>query len=276
MAIIGIAIASPFAWLLRTDDPPVSDPTPLIDACRALFPNATRNPSAPGGLELVQAGGDRGLCVYGSIETLSNLDAALIRSRRFSSIILRSSGGPVRPWLFFAESLPRRPRTIIVDGLCASSCANYLFPAGREKIVTEGSLVVWHGGPINDVTAFERILGDLADEDRQAARLDFLEIGERSEQLYRFWGVNRHLLSDTFGQAPSYDDILAATNHSASQVVGYAIPPDVLTACYQIDGLERMWHPGDSTEVVAAGSGLFERSWLARLPAGLADRDCAH
>jgi hypothetical protein len=41
--------------------------------------------------------------------------------------------------------------TVIVDEYCVSSCANYLFTAGARRIITQGSVVVWHGN------AFQKI-----------------------------------------------------------------------------------------------------------------------
>jgi hypothetical protein len=34
----------------------------------------------------------------------------------------------------------------LLDGVCMSSCANYLFIAANKKYVTRGSVVAWHGG----------------------------------------------------------------------------------------------------------------------------------
>jgi hypothetical protein len=33
----------------------------------------------------------------------------------------------------------------VIDGWCVSSCANYVFPAGRRKWILPGSVVAWHG-----------------------------------------------------------------------------------------------------------------------------------
>ena len=32
--------------------------------------------------------------------------------------------------------------------VCASSCANYLFLAGRRKVIDDGAIVIWHGSAL--------------------------------------------------------------------------------------------------------------------------------
>ena len=39
---------------------------------------------------------------------------------------------------------------VVVDGLCFSSCANYVFTAGRNKTIMAGSIVGWHGSEQQD------------------------------------------------------------------------------------------------------------------------------
>ena len=37
-----------------------------------------------------------------------------------------------------------------VNNVCLSSCANYIFPAGKTKVIKENSIVAWHGSAIQD------------------------------------------------------------------------------------------------------------------------------
>ena len=39
---------------------------------------------------------------------------------------------------------------VVVDTHCFSSCANYIFTAGRNKIIGEGAIVGWHGSAQQD------------------------------------------------------------------------------------------------------------------------------
>ena len=40
---------------------------------------------------------------------------------------------------------------VIVDELCFSSCANYIFTAGKNKIIGKDAIVGWHGSEQQDL-----------------------------------------------------------------------------------------------------------------------------
>ena len=48
--------------------------------------------------------------------------------------------------LRLGSQLAKREVTVIVDGACASSCANYLFLGSRRRAILRGSLLIFHGG----------------------------------------------------------------------------------------------------------------------------------
>ena len=39
---------------------------------------------------------------------------------------------------------------VIVDEICFSSCANYIFTAGKNKIIEKDAIVGWHGSEQQD------------------------------------------------------------------------------------------------------------------------------
>ena len=65
--------------------------------------------------------------------------------RSIRRVLLDSPGGDIRAALRLANWIVDRGADIEVVGLCASSCANYLFAAGRCKIIDDGAIVLWHG-----------------------------------------------------------------------------------------------------------------------------------
>jgi hypothetical protein len=69
--------------------------------------------------------------------------------RKIELVILDSEGGQTSEALAIAEKIERYKLDILVDGVCFSSCANYLFVSGRKKSSTIGSLVGFHGGHSN-------------------------------------------------------------------------------------------------------------------------------
>lgn len=77
-------------------------------------------------------------------------------------IVLHSGGGEVKSGIDMANAILDRQATTIVDGVCASSCANYVFVAGKKRIVNEASLLLYHGGITE--TNYERWVAEIAQD----------------------------------------------------------------------------------------------------------------
>ena len=60
-------------------------------------------------------------------------------------VLIASGGGHVAPALHMAQVIHDRGMDVEVFGQCFSSCANYIFPAGKAKSITGLGLVGWHG-----------------------------------------------------------------------------------------------------------------------------------
>lgn len=56
---------------------------------------------------------------------------------------INSSGGEDTPALAIAADMARTGATIVVDGICAGPCANYLFVAAARRTVQPGALVIF-------------------------------------------------------------------------------------------------------------------------------------
>ena len=67
-------------------------------------------------------------------------------SKDIKTIIVNCGGGDVLAAIPIAERIQSQKIDIIVDGICASSCANYFFIAANNKKVPKGSLFLLHGG----------------------------------------------------------------------------------------------------------------------------------
>lgn len=72
-------------------------------------------------------------------------EAAL--SPAIKRVELNSAGGQASTALRMAALIEARKIQVVVDGVCASSCANYLFSAGSDRSIRPGSIVLWHGAP---------------------------------------------------------------------------------------------------------------------------------
>jgi hypothetical protein len=64
---------------------------------------------------------------------------------RVTRVVVDSPGGDVMSGIRLANWIVDRHADVEVEARCASSCANYLFAAGRRKIIDDRAIVLWHG-----------------------------------------------------------------------------------------------------------------------------------
>ena len=74
------------------------------------------------------------------------LAEAKTKAQSVSLLRVRSRGGDVLGGLLLARWMTDQAVDIEVQEVCASSCANYLFPAARHKRILADALLIWHGG----------------------------------------------------------------------------------------------------------------------------------
>ncbi len=77
---------------------------------------------------------------------------SLVKGREDEITTLRvsSAGGKTDEGIKLGHWIFEHGIDVVVDGLCFSSCANYVFTAGRNKTITAGSIVGWHGSEQQD------------------------------------------------------------------------------------------------------------------------------
>lgn len=61
------------------------------------------------------------------------------------TLVIRSTGGSSYAGLVLGRYVFDFQLTVRVVDYCGSSCANYVFPAGRRKLIDRGSVIWWHG-----------------------------------------------------------------------------------------------------------------------------------
>src|SRR5881394_4155592 len=73
----------------------------------------------------------------------------LIRSKapKKTFVVKESGGGDGPAALALGILIHRHHWDVEVVGLCASSCANFIFPAGQTKYLNSHSMLLFHGGP---------------------------------------------------------------------------------------------------------------------------------
>ena len=70
---------------------------------------------------------------------------SLLQTPTITRLVITSGGGDVAAALDMAEAIHARQLDIEVPRACLSSCANYVFPAGRRKTLGRPDAVGWHG-----------------------------------------------------------------------------------------------------------------------------------
>lgn len=70
---------------------------------------------------------------------------ALMQDARVTRLVITSGGGQVDAALDLAEAVHARGLDVEVPQACMSSCANYVLPAGRRKLLGRPGVVAWHG-----------------------------------------------------------------------------------------------------------------------------------
>lgn len=69
----------------------------------------------------------------------------LLRDPAVTRLVITSGGGLVDAALDLAEAVHERRLDVEVPSSCLSSCANYVVPAGRHKLLARPGVVGWHG-----------------------------------------------------------------------------------------------------------------------------------
>ena len=62
-----------------------------------------------------------------------------------TALLIESTGGEIVVGMDFGNWVANRNLDVVVDHACLSSCANYVFVAGRSKQILPGAIVAWHG-----------------------------------------------------------------------------------------------------------------------------------
>jgi hypothetical protein len=58
---------------------------------------------------------------------------------------ISSGGGQLLPSIELADWVREKNIVVKIRGICASACANFVFPAAHEKLIVSPGLVIWHG-----------------------------------------------------------------------------------------------------------------------------------
>lgn len=84
---------------------------------------------------------------YGKLNDVGaeRLREALAGESNLRELHIASPGGDVLASISIGEQIQAHDLTVVVVGVgCASGCANYVFTPARRRVISPGSLVLWH------------------------------------------------------------------------------------------------------------------------------------
>ena len=219
------------------------------------------------------------LLVEGDISEAMYLDLRrYVQNSSIERFIVNSPGGEVSAGLSIAKLMLDHNISLEVDGICASSCANYLFVAADEKVIRDGSAVIWHGNTSQkDWREFELCgrtvsslsglpiasqnkLGELAAPHARAYRQNLYA---REREFYALVGVDEFIAR--IGQEPEYHGnfTMKITDMAKFGVENVQAPPSYGTQTFCEDFGAK--HPGSATVCLEVTSYLIEHEMNRRI-----------
>jgi len=112
---------------------------PPRTASSDLLPNAAK----PAEAAVTRKGATLGYSGHLTKEGLERLK--LLHDDAVRTLMVRSGGGEIGIGIAFGEWVHAHGLDVVVVDYCLSSCANYVFPAGKTKTILPGGVVAWHG-----------------------------------------------------------------------------------------------------------------------------------
>lgn len=135
-------------------------------------------------------------------------------SSKPTKLKISSPGGNVMEGLQLGNWVFDNKLDVMVDKVCASSCANYVFPAGKIKYLHKHSALIWHGNSYQENIDKSFQNGEpFAVKYREAEDAFYKKINihpmlaEYGHKEFTFWNFLYHYFKDTVGYDYSISDM---------------------------------------------------------------------
>lgn len=109
---------------------------------------------------------------------------------RVKTLLVTSGGGDAYEAIDIAEVISDHDVTVVAKTWCLSSCANYLFPAGRKQII-DSAIVGYHGGVNACFMSAEK-----QETSEKDLRKFMIERGFTQEQIEKSVAKNRRIFDE--------------------------------------------------------------------------------
>ena len=130
------------------------------------------------------------------------------------AIRVTSAGGDTLPALALAHKMRRTHAALIVDGVCAGPCANYLFFAAAKRTVLPGGLVIFSGTATSALAMVPPAMGN-------SLAANFAPTALREKALLSAAGVNQALLLEPQLRLETHCYSLTSRDASGKSYVNY-------------------------------------------------------
>jgi hypothetical protein len=141
-----------------------------------------------------------GIVFRGRIEAVSAAKfLELLREPGITRVVITSRGGRVDAALDMAEAIAEQGLDVEVPRACLSSCANYVFPAGRRKRLGHARAVGWHGNMTHVLHLAQTGQASWTEPQMQDAR----RLARREQAFFRRVGVDGFVC--WFGKIPPHN-----------------------------------------------------------------------
>ena len=125
-------------------------------------------------------------------ETFVGVRDRIVRSaaEKKTFVVKEAAGGDGSAALAIGILLHRHNWDVEIVGICPSSCANWIFPAGKTKYLNSQSMLLFHGGPhqanwLENGNKLEQMFAV------NGAPVDLVELGEKNKEGVVSWTPNR-------------------------------------------------------------------------------------
>jgi len=185
------------------------------------------------GPPFVSYGGDL-MCIVDEITKDGARKAVdIIRKHPIKKIMIVSSGGDIDAALDIADEVLKNEIDVYAFNECFSSCANYIFLAGRKKYVLDRAMVAWHGVP----TYSEANVANYS----AAAKERLKKTAARSDAFFARVGVDLRLPGEVpcdLRQDEAY--LEAAEDIGTIHDAYWTYPREILERKFHVQGIEDM------------------------------------
>ncbi len=151
MLVLAVACSGPVATQTAVPTATAPAPTPTASPIPTESIEAPVPPMEGDAAALSIEG--RTVVMNGSLEEgfyESFLDLVKGQEDEITTLRVSSAGGETDEGIKLGHWIFEHGIDVVVDELCFSSCANYIFTAGRNKTIMAGSIVGWHGSEQQD------------------------------------------------------------------------------------------------------------------------------